>query len=459
MRKWVLLFFAVSFCVFPIQSGDVMMYLTIARDFILEGEWRQIDVHNYLYPATDQVLHWHHEYLSALMFYGAWWVGGFPALILFKTLLIITTVWIVLRDETDEPAGLWIGLGALAIYAASFRFIERSSLFSDALSALTFVTLRRESRLTNALLIKLGLIFWLWIQLHPGFPFGLALVVLWAVQQRQFSPRWIFVPAVMLLNPDFADGFLYPFRFAFSEAEVFRRHNYEWLPAYHPIILFTREMIAFWIFSLATALLLILARAWREAAFALLAFLAAAQAVRFVPSAAMVMLICMRRPARDLFPKSVEQWLGRTAASVLIVISAKNLIFGYSSSAGFRLPGFGLDDSVFPSKTIEVLRQLPKTPIYNSHDFGAYLLWLNEKPVFHHGFVTDLAFYQNEVIGSLTSSERFFAAANKYHWQVLLVDRNSAYARLYPILAPHPEWKIVAEDAAAYLIVRQISPP
>src|SRR5665213_4635165 len=69
-NAWLLFFFALSFTFFAIQSGDVLMYLTLARDFLVHGEWPTVDP--YLYSLPNAQLHIAHEYLSYFIFYGAW---------------------------------------------------------------------------------------------------------------------------------------------------------------------------------------------------------------------------------------------------------------------------------------------------------------------------------------------------------------------------------------------------
>jgi hypothetical protein len=147
-----------------------------------------------------------------------------------------------------------------------------------------------------------------------------------------------------------------------------------------------------------------------------------------------------------------RKWLKTAVAALLLIIAAKNFVRGYDSSSGRRLPRLGLDPKFFPSKTLETLKQIHPAQFYNSHDFGAYLVWLGITPVFHHGFVTDMNFYEKEVIGSLRSQDEFLALARKYGWKVLLIDRFGGYRRAHAILSPMKEWKIVAEDEAAYLI-------
>jgi hypothetical protein len=68
--------------------------------------------------------------------------------------------------------------------------------------------------------------------------------------------------------------------------------------------------------------------------------------------------------------------------------------------------------------------------------------------------MTDVAFYENDVMGVFRSQRRFLELAAKYNWTMLLVEKHGNYRYFYQILAPLPEWKIVAEDEAAYLIYR-----
>lgn len=467
MWKWLLLLFGVSFCFFAIQSGDVMMYLTITRDFILEGNWRQTDVFGYLYPQTDGRLIWHHEYLSALLFYGTWALGGFPALIALKSLLLGLMFWLVIREGPREQNARaeWIGLFILAILAASFRFIERASLFSDLFTVLVAAALLRAPVLSKKLIFGLSILFLLWIQLHPGFITGWILIALWA-GWREMETRgsiaknfhWLLlIPLVMLSNPDMHDGLLYPFRFAAVEARTLRLYNFEWMPAYHSAFRFSAEMLAFWLLSFCAAYFFTRAHAWRtlNAIFSVAAFALTLQAVRFVPCAAMIIVLSVKPYAQFSFLKTTRRAFQIPLALFLLAVSIHNIGWGYRSSSGRRLPQLTLDPKFFPTKTIQTLRSLGNAgPIYNSHDLGAYLLWLGIKPIFHHGFVTDMNFYEREVIGAMQTPAQFLELAKKYGWKVLLVDRFGGYRELHRILSPMPEWKIVAEDEASYLIVQ-----
>lgn len=460
----VLFVFALSFTLFAVQSGDVFMYLALARDFVLKHKW---DFHDpYLYSLPDARLVWAHEYLSYVLFYGAWSVAGAGGLILFKAALLSVIFALALgsrpRSETSSP--LWIGFWILAVIAASFRFIERSSLFSDIFCVLLVRLLIDRRRIDRKLIVILSLIFFAWVQLHPGFPLGLGLVGLWAAWNihgnRDFNRRalpWLLVPvACLFLNPMGWRGVAYPFSFGLNEARVLSHYNFEWFASYHPAFRFAPEVIAFWALSLFSLLALARARAWREpqAWFALFALIAGTQAVRFIPWAAFTLIIATK-PWSRLNHVRLPRAATVTLATALLAVAAKNLLNGYNSSSGPRLPRFTLDPAYFPSRTLDFLRQHRIAGhLYNSHDFGAYLIWRGLTPVFHHGFVTDMDFYKNDVVGVFGGPERFQELATRYGWTMLLVEKHNSYRYFYRILSPLPGWKIVAEDPAAYLIYK-----
>ena len=461
--RWILLAFGLSFGLFAIQSGDVLMYLALARDFVLKGNWEQVDP--YLYPRTDGRLVWHHEYLSYLFFYAAWKLHGAAGLILVKVGILGAMLWCVLRappkDETQRP--LWMLLWVLAVLAGSFRYIERSSLFSDLFTVVLATWLLAQNRIDRKLILRLSLLFLVWVQLHPGFVLGLIYLALWTVWHFCRTPGfrsrrllWLMLPIALLsLNPSGLGGVLYPFEFSLNEAQTLRHYNFEWFSSLHPAFRFTPEVLAFWVLSFACAVLFIKERALftLHAFFALAAFLLTLQAVRFMPWAAMVLVLCAKPVANLRTPLLRSKWLAYAVASLLIVAAARNFLWGYHSSSGQRLPQLGFDPKFFPTRTLEFLRRQPIAgKLYNSHDLGSSLIWNGITPVFHHGFVTDMDFFKNDVIGAMGSRERFLELARKYGWTMLLVDRPGGYREMHRILSPIPEWKIVAEDESSYLI-------
>lgn len=459
-----LLFFAFSFSVFAIQSGDTLMYLALARDFIFSSTFQGTS-DPYLYARADASLIWQHEYLSYVIFHLLHQFFGAVGLIALKSLVFSTlfTLGLTAEPRAQNKNLLWILLWVLAVLATSFRMIERSSMFSDLLCAVLVWWLLARQKLSNPEKLVLAGFFALWAQLHPGFPLGFAILVLWALHRaclvRTLSPREALLSlmpmAAVLLNPRGLEGALYPFRFALQEAQTLKAHNFEWLSAYQPPFAFSPEVLAFWIFT-ATCVLLIIKnklyldlRGW-VAGFALIS---AAQTVRFIPWACFAALISLKPWMEFKNPRLNRVGVVNTLAALLILIGVKNLTHGYRSSSGERVPQLGFDPKFFPTQTFLFLRQKPIAGrLYNTHDFGSFLIWQKQYPVFHHGFVTDMAFYRDEVVGLLQSPERFFQLARKYNWTMLLIEKSGPYPYFHKILSPDPDWRIVAEDEAAYLI-------
>ena len=453
---------ALSFCSFAVQSGDVLMYLSLARDFILTGRWAET-ADPYLYSLSGTPLIWLHEYLSYLVFYGFHWLLEVPGLILLKVILWGSIFALTLAAPKREAhhSLLWMLAWMLAVVAASFRFIERASLFSDLICVWLAKDLLVRTHIDRRWLWTLAGVFLIWIQLHPGFPMGLGLLGLWGLWRvwQQQMPAWdlrfLLLPiAALMVNPKGLEGVLYPFRFALNEAQVLKKYNFEWMPAYHPLFRSAPETLAFWL--LAALSLFLLWRQRRTMGFERVLIpalvLVGTLAIRFVPWVSFALLICIK-PWCQLVHVRPRVWAYGCVIILLIGLSLKNLFFGYTASSGDRLPEWRLDPKIFPLKTVEFLQQKRIAgQLYNTHDFGAFLVWSQNTPIFHHGFVTNMPFYENDVIGVFRSQQRFLQLAARYNWTMLLVDKHGAYKHFYKFLSPLPQWKIVAEDPASYLI-------
>ncbi len=463
LSSFTLLFFCLSFAFFQIQSGDVLLYLALARDFVLSGDWPQGDPYLYSRPAAP--LHIAHEYASYLLFHSAWQLGDWAGLIWLKALLLGSTFALALSSQPlrINKSILFVMLWPLAVLAASFRFVERSSLVSDLFCVLLCFELYRSHVPSRGLLLRLTLLFFVWVQFHPGFPVGVVILLIWFMNERlranwPWSWLWVAIPlTALLLNPLGLTGALYPFRFALNEAQTLKLYNFEWLPAYHKLFRTTPEVMAFWVFVGVCGFVILRDRLWSKGRGQIVIFclVLAVLGVRFIPMAVATSLLLLKPWLKFQSPRLLElnRWPGFIVIGLLITVGVKNLHGGYSSSSGLRRPGWSLDARFFPTQTAVILQQIPQGGrLYNSHDFGGYLIWQKQTPVFHHGFVTDMEFYASEVIGAMRTPEEFLRLARTYNWTMLLVDKGSSYRFLHHVLSGRPQWKIVAEDEASYLI-------
>ena len=206
-------------------------------------------------------------------------------------LLLLFVITLSAGPRANNKSALFILLWMIAVFAASFRFIERSSLFSDVLTVGLLAMLLKERAITRRLVIQMMLLFFVWAQLHPGYPAGLALVAIWALWKifGEADFKWVRTPWLALpliattFNPLGLEGALYPFRFALNEAAVLRRHNFEWFASYHPAFITTPEVLAFWMLTALSVALLVRARIYRSNRWplALFAIAIATQTVRF----------------------------------------------------------------------------------------------------------------------------------------------------------------------------------
>jgi hypothetical protein len=151
------------------------------------------------FPATDPFLFslpsyaWHieHEWLSYLVFYAVFRAAGFAGLVLFKTVLILIPVLLLFLLCRCQGALKLCAISAallLAFFAGADRLLERASLFSDALLLVVLLLLYFNSRRLSATLFIIPALFLLWVNLHPGFILGLA--VLWMFIAGSVIARW-----------------------------------------------------------------------------------------------------------------------------------------------------------------------------------------------------------------------------------------------------------------------------
>ena len=293
----LLVVFFLSF--FPVQSEDIYMYLSLGRLFAATGH----------FPASDPFLfsiaeyHWNifHEWGNHLLWYELFALGKWNALIIFKTLVILASaalpIAVAWRMKFRSPVVPVLIL--LAGFAASCRFIERASLFSELFTPLVLAILLLQIHRPTRLPLVLPAIFLMWVNLHPGFHIGLILLALWVFfnikDWRRPSVRIVAGAALAsvaacFVNPKGAEGFFFPLRTVLSGGwEFSRQYNYEWMPTLSPMFASMPEVKVFLLLIVCAAALLIVARKsrpWFEAAVFLFLVYLGLSAIRFMPTSA-----------------------------------------------------------------------------------------------------------------------------------------------------------------------------
>jgi len=136
-------------------------------------------VQHHRIPSTDVLSYtardreWVYPPLAELVLYGLYALGGFAALSWLNSAACVATVAIALSAETSLAAIL---LAILAIPRIAYRTTPRADLFTTLLFAALLATLWRHFRGRYAPLWLIPLLMLIWVNAHPGFVAGLALL-------------------------------------------------------------------------------------------------------------------------------------------------------------------------------------------------------------------------------------------------------------------------------------------
>jgi hypothetical protein len=470
---------------FPTVSDDLFMHLAAGRWFFRTGSFPDPDpwlasVRDYSRAWID-VAYWG-AHLGAEALHE---LGGFALIGVLKALLVAlgaaAPLWLARRIGERSflvPAAL-----AVALWAASNRFIERGSLVSDCLGpwvlALVISELARPSRLRWAL----PPIFLVWTNLHPGVMTGLVFVAGAAFLQWRAWRRWLPLlaacTAAALLHPDGAAHLVWALGNAPGAASgAFRRHNVEMMPTLSAVHVGTREVRLF--FALAAGALLVLgwafwrrARPWYELLVVAALCALGLSAVRYASTASLALPVAIvgalgaaRRAGAPPPRAGSAAWRANAAGTALVALvsaglCAKLALSGYTAASGVRRPGFGLDRAAYPFGAARFLESIPyEGALFNEHSWGTFLCWLwDGRPgVHYHGYMLDERFYERDYVGVNASAAEFDRIVAQYDLGAFLLRRLPAGPQrgplVYRLLITRPEWRLVYWDQRSVVFLR-----
>ena len=471
---------------FPVQSDDIYMYLALGRIFEATGHFPAVDP--FLFTIADYRWNILHEWGNDLLCYRLFSLGGWNALIIFKTLVILASAGVPLfvarRLKFSSPVVPFLIL--LAGYAASCRFIERASLFSDLFTPMVLAIVLLQAYRPSLLPLALPGIFLVWVNTHPGFHIGLTLLALWVffnIRGWRDPPVRILAGAALasgaacFVNPKGAEGFFFPLRTVFDTSWAFyRQFNFEWMPTLSPAYADTPEVKVFLLLAACTAALLVWARTsrpWFEAAAFLFLVYLGLSAIRFVPTAAFgLSVLAVSLAARAGFMSlahpekamhAAALWLAPSVLALSLIIALKIALAGYTTFSGPRHFGMGVDETFQPVRAADFLDAIDlKTPLFNQHDFGCYLAWRwnGRRKLFYHGFVDDMKFYSDDYLGVNRSPAEFDRIVNTYAIGAFMLTRYDMRSPdlplLYRVLLARPDWHLVYLDGAAMIFLKDL---
>ena len=163
-----------------VTDPDLWGHVKFGQDIWRSGTVIQPDTYSYLTGDQPWI---NHEWLAEVIFAALFALGGAPALILFKTGMVLVTLGLIYWHLTHHGMSILRGGIVLTLVAPIFAvgtFVLRPQIFTYLLFLATLLVLDAADRGRSRWLWGLPPIFALWVNLHGGFLAGMAAVIVWA---------------------------------------------------------------------------------------------------------------------------------------------------------------------------------------------------------------------------------------------------------------------------------------
>ncbi|MEO5969599.1 MAG: hypothetical protein ABIQ95_06700 [Bdellovibrionia bacterium] len=455
---------------FPLQDADVFFYLSMGRLFFETGSIPYQDPYLYSFPDWYVL----HEWLSYVLFYISYLIGGISGLIIMKILLWVSIFTVLARQacKSKIPEAWIFAILFLTLGASSVRFTERASLFSDVFLTVMAAYLLSPQKLSRKILWIFPLVFIFWVNIHPGFILGLVLFLAYLLLEGSKVPRWAwgswFLSLIgCLLNPKFLEGALFPFRALTPEWSLYRSRNFEWMPTFEEPFRSTWEVRFLIVLLLLTLVLLSIAllKKGRRHSFAGVTFLIycylAQNASRFISTSALGFSLLSFYALRELKWELKESWNRRftTGCAVFFLALAGWITLeGYTTAAGYRRFGGGLNPEYFPVGAANFIKSRDlQGHFFNEYAWGSYFIWtLNRKQsLFIHGHIDDPRHLADDYFAVNARKDLFDNTVNRYDIRYFVLDKAKLFVEPRPKLLDFlDQWKIIYEDEISIIWAR-----
>ena len=434
----------------PVQS-DTWWLLRAGADIF--GTWRVPLVDSYSHTAAGRYW-WNHEWLSEVLFYGLFRLGGLPLLGAFCAATVVAT-WTIVWRTCHTRFELLLAVTGLCLVAAAQSWAVRPQV----LSALLFAVIMRLA-IDDRKAIWIPAVVVLWVNLHGAAVSSLVLVAGAAagaaVWRRRMPWRLTAVLAASALAIGASPvGFRMYSEIAASMERSRMNELIEWLPP-----TFSPGLIPFWM--LAAALPVAAVALWRKSdertarligiAIACLPLaLRSTRNVGFfliaaVPAVTTVLapLVPAARPPKGERP-------GLNAAVMAVAVAAGVIIVALV----WRNPPARLGWNPIAPEAVNAIEACPG-PLYNTYGDGGVLIWWTQKQrVFidnrQDPFSTELL-RANRTMETTGEYAEPFA---RYAIQCAALPPQSAIADR---LAADPQWSVTYRDPQWLVATRRPKP-
>jgi hypothetical protein len=428
-----------------IFSFDVFWHLRAGEEILRTRGLPAQDPFSY----TSTIRWMNHEWLSHVLLALSYRVAGFAGLVFLQAVIATAITWtmlIVLRPR-DALACLGIALfgGLLALVIE-----PRAQMFYWCCFAATLVLCVRELQAPSRRIfwtIPLGI---LGANLHGGNPTSMALlaVLFVAAPSRKTA---------LLVALGFLTTFINPHGYHVHSHFLEARHALpelrEWMPLLNALAL---RSVPHGAALLLAALALVrffgsggLRRSSEPSlrfffmAFLLFAFVTLHYA-RFATEWAFISVLLVGALPRT---GSLRAGAGLAAVALLLLAVLTPTQFG-----------FCLASNRFPQDTVAYLRKtLPPGPMFNSYNFGGYLLWAYpQERVFIDGraFTVYSESHFQDLLRVYERPDFFRELERRYDFRLAVLQRQGRGAPFLAWLRGQPDWQVAYEDPLAVVLTK-----
>ncbi len=199
----------------PHVGFDIWWHILIGQEIVFEQIWPAKDTFTYTIPGKEYVIH---SWLSDCLFAVVYEARGEAALQAVRIIVLLTYAFVIHSFVRSRTSSLPLSavVTVMAVYLVHDRSV-RPYIFPPLLAAL-LIQFSGDPRPVRRVLKELSIVI-VWANLHPSFPFGMALLVYleWTASQDGpwYTASLVFCLSLFIagwLQPQGMKGLLYPFR-------------------------------------------------------------------------------------------------------------------------------------------------------------------------------------------------------------------------------------------------------
>ena len=475
-----------SLLVRDVINYDVWWHLKTGEWVLQHGDVPRTDP--FSYPLADQPwidIHW----LFQVVLYGLFKLGGFPALIAFKTLVYGLTFFTLTRIHAKSGFSVPVALAfLLAANAAYERLVVRPEMMSAWFLALFLLVLTNLKRGKTRGLWLLPLLQILWANLQGIFILGPIVVAAFllgeallplrrklfpATEERPLARRdrkrvgmvFAAVVAACFVNPYTWRGALYPlqfFKFFGHEPLGFATTITEFISPFRTLYHF--EAFYWYLALLLLSLAVVLWRfhrfhTWELGVYLFFVVLSmlARRNLLFFAVVALPLTVKGWQSVWERKRVALDVWLRPVVIVAFLAVSADHFFRFYEKRHGMELGFWGIRKDSYPERAVDFLLASDlRGNLFNDMGSGGYLIYrlAPERKVFIDGRNIDEELFRT-YLRATADYHAFQTLARQYAFDYALLEVRAPYLReLADRLKRDPAWAQVYYDPGYEIFIK-----